>query len=263
MTIWAELHKTYEAYKALNLNKVLNYENSCMVSVVWHSTKIEGCSLTETDTKVLLEQDITAAGKPLRDHLMVKDHYAAFLFIQEQAKLKRKLSPAFIQEIAALVMKNTGGPTSTVMGTFDSSKGDLRLAQVYVDQKYFPDYSKVPNLLTQFCDVVNARIDDVSGIELLQLAADAHYNFINIHPFGDGNGRTGRLLLNYIQLYHQEPLVKIFTEDRAEYIDALNLTEQDENLDIFRTFIAKQTLKFLQAEIKKHQNLNKGFMLMF
>ncbi len=71
------------------------------------------------------------------------------------------------------------------------------------------------------------------------------------------------MLINYIQLHHNEPLVKIFTEDRAEYIDALNTAEEQENLEIFREFIGKQEFKFLKAEIDKHKKLNKGFALMF
>lgn len=261
--MWSELNKLNKEYKDLNLQDVIDYDKFCVISIVWHSTKIEGCSLTETDTKVLLENDITAAGKPLKDHLMIKDHFAAFQFIKEQAKLKRKLSIEFIQEIGGFVMKHTGSFTNTVLGNFDTSKGDLRLAQVYVDKKYFPDYQKVPDLLEQLCKSVNEKIDKVKDTEILKLAADLHYNFVNIHPFGDGNGRTSRLLMNYIQLYHNEPLIKIFTEDRAEYIDALNETEEKENLEIFREFIGKQETKFLKIEIDKHKNLNKGFMLMF
>jgi Fic family protein len=103
----------------------------------------------------------------------------------------------------------------------------------------------------------------VKDTEIIKLAADLHYNFVNIHPFGDGNGRTARLLMNYIQLYHNEPLIKIFTEDRTEYIDRLNETEEKENMEIFREFIGKQETKFLKAEIDKHKKLNKGFMLTF
>ena len=258
-----KLHDIQQAYQALNLQDVIDYEKFCMISIVWHSTKIEGCSLTETDTKVLIEHDITAAGKPLIDHLMVKDHYAAFLWMKEQALLKRKFSPAFIQEIGAEVMKQTGGIVHTALGSFDTSKGDLRLAQVYVDQKYFPDYKKVPKLLAELCQLVNDRIDTVKGEEIIQLAADVHYNFVNIHPFGDGNGRTARLLMNYIQMYHGEPLIKIFTEDRAPYIDALNETEAQSDLNIFRSFIIQQEIKFLSVEIEKHKKLDIGFNLLF
>ncbi len=261
--MWNELDDINREYKSLNLQDVIDYEKFCIISIVWHSTKIEGCSLTETDTKVLLDNDITAAGKPLTDHLMIKDHFAAFQFIKEQAKIKRKLSVEFIREIGGYVMKNTGSSTNTVLGSFDTSKGDLRLAQVYVDKKYFPDYKKVPDLLEQLCNSVNEKIDIVTGNEVLKLAADIHYNFVNIHPFADGNGRTARLLMNYIQLYHNEPLIKIFTEDRTEYIDALNETEERENLEVFREFVLKQELKFLKAEIDKYKKLNKGFMVMF
>ena len=260
--MWSELNRLFNEYKNLNLQNVVDYEKISVISIVWHSTKIEGCSLTETDTKVLLEKDITAAGKRLIDHLMIKDHFTAFQFIKEQAKQKRKLSLEFIQEIGGLVMKNTGGPINTISGNFDTSKGDLRLTQVYLDKKYFPDFKKVPNLLEQLCKSVNDKIDEVKDLEILKLSADLHYNFVNIHPFGDGNGRSARLLMNYIQLYHNEPLIKIFTEDRAEYIDALNETEEKENLDIFREFIGKQASKFLIIEIEKYNNLNKEFNLL-
>jgi len=261
--MYKELNKVTRDYIELDLRNVIDYEKFCMISIVWHSTKIEGCSLTETDTKILLENDITAAGKPLKDHLMITDHFAAFEFIKEQAKQKRKLSVEFIREIGAMVMKSTGSYTNTISGSFDTSKGDLRLAQVYVDKKYFPDFKKVQSLLEQMCVSINERIDKVKDENILKLAADIHYNFVNIHPFGDGNGRTARLLMNYIQLYHNTPLIKIFTEDRAAYIDALNETESNEDLEIFRTFIAKQEIKFLRTEIEKYKKLDTGFSLMF
>jgi Fic family protein len=71
--MWKELKQLKNEYLQPDLQNILDYEKFCMISIVWHSTKIEGCTLTETDTKVLLENDITAAGKPLKDHLMIKD----------------------------------------------------------------------------------------------------------------------------------------------------------------------------------------------
>ena len=241
----------------------IDYEKFCMISIVYNSSKIEGCSLSETETKVLIENNITAKGKPLTDHLMVKDHYNAFLMLKEAAKEKRKLSIDFIKEISSIVMKSTGSKVSTISGDFDTSKGDLRLAQVYVDVKYFPDFSKVPKLLQQLVDNVNNRIDHSLGDEIIKLSADVHYNFVNIHPFGDGNGRTARLLMNYIQLYYKEPLIKIFTEDRAAYIDALNETENQGNPDIFRDFICLQQIKFYESELEKFRQRKSGFSLLF
>ena len=252
-----------QQYLDLKLDQVINYEKFAMISIVYNSTKIEGCSLTENDTKVLLEKDITAKGKPLSDHLMVKDHYTAFQVIKEQALKKREISIQFFKEVAALVMKNTGSVVNSIAGSFDTAKGDIRLAQVYVDKKYFPDYKKVESLLKQLADNVNNRIRHVKGIDILKLSADIHYNLVNIHPFGDGNGRTARLMMNYVQLFHNEPLIKIFTEDRAEYIDALNLSEEDQDISIFQEFICKQQIKFYTNELEKFRNKDKGFSLLF
>jgi len=261
--MWKELEILRSKYLKLGLSKAIDYEKFSMISIVYNSTKIEGCSLSENDTKLLLENDITAKGKPLSDHLMVKDHYAAFLFLKEISARKEKLSIELIQEVASYVMKNTGGVINSMAGSFDTSKGELRKAQVYVDRKYFPDFSKVENLLSQLIENINSRLNTVSGNEIIKLSADLHYNFINIHPFGDGNGRTSRLIMNYIQMYHKEPLIKIFTEDRDEYIQALNETEEKEDISIFRNFICSQQIKYYTAEINKYNRKDKGFNLMF
>jgi len=261
--MWKELEIFKKEYLDLGLSEAVDYEKFSMISIVYNSTKIEGCSLTENDTRLLLENNITAKGKPLTDHMMVKDHYTAFIFLKDISKQKKKISIDLIKHVAELVMKNTGGLVNTISGTFDTSAGDLRKTQVYVDKKYFPDYSKVEGLLEKLVDNVNQRIDKVSGNEVLKLSADIHYNLINIHPFGDGNGRTARLMMNYIQMYHQEPLIKIFTEDRADYIDALNETEESEDISIFRDFICSQQIKFLKTEIDKFKKKDKGFNLMF
>lgn len=261
--MWDRLKILREDYLNQGIRDAVDYEKFCMISIVYNSSKIEGCSLNETDTKVLLENNITAKGKPLTDHLMVKDHYAAFLKVKQDSLAKRKLSMDFIKEVNALVMKSTGGLINTISGSFDTSKGDLRLTQVYVDKKFFPDFKKVPKLLEDFVRSVNEKIDDATGNEVIKLSADVHYNFVNIHPFADGNGRTSRLLMNYIQLYHNEPLIKIFTEDRAEYIDALNETEEKEDVNIFRNFICRQQIKFYEAELNKMNKGESGFTLRF
>lgn len=261
--MWNRINQLREEYIDQRIADSIDYEKFCMISIVYNSSKIEGCSLSETETKVLIEHNITAQGKPLTDHLMVKDHYNAFLRVKEEAKKRREISVDFFKEINELVMKSTGGIVRTVSGDFDTSAGDIRLAQVYVDSKYFPHFAKVPDLLHQLADQINSRIGNVDGHEILKLAADLHYNFVNIHPFGDGNGRTARLLMNYIQLYWNEPLIKIFTEDRAEYIDALIETENQANPDIFREFICRQQIKFYVAELEKIKKIKSGYSLLF
>jgi Fic family protein len=83
--MWDKLHILREQYISQGIMDSIDYEKFCMISIVYNSSKIEGCSLSETDTKVLLENNITAKGKPLTDHLMVKDHYNAFVRIKQDA----------------------------------------------------------------------------------------------------------------------------------------------------------------------------------
>lgn len=157
--MWDKLQALRAQYLDQGVSHAIDYEKFCMVSIVYNSAKIEGGSLTETDTKVLLENNITAKGKPLTDHLMVRDHYDAFLKIKKDALQKRKLSIEFNKEINRAVMKSTGGQVNTVSGNFSTADGDLRLAQIYIDEKYFPDFSEVPALLEKLVINVNERLN--------------------------------------------------------------------------------------------------------
>ncbi len=256
--MWQELNILANKYKQLGLSDAIDYEKFAMISMVYHSTKIEGCSLSEMDTRLLLENEITAKGKALADHLMVKDHYVAFMFLKKCAEQKQKISVDLIKNTAALVMKHTGGQVNAMAGSFDTSLGELRKAQVYVDKKYFPDFNKVESLLKNLVADTNSKIDKVSGNYILKLSADVHYKLVNIHPFGDGNGRTSRLIMNYVQMYHNEPFVKIFTEDRDEYINALNSAEQQNDITIFQDFVCQQQIKFYKEELKKFDIMMKS-----
>lgn len=253
--MWNQLTKARSEYKSLGLESSLDYEKFAMISIVYNSTKIEGCSLDEGDTKLLLTEDLTAKGKPLTDHMMVKDHFEAFLYINEQAARKRVLSIDYVKEVNALVKKRTGGIEKTILGDFDSSKGDLRTAPAYTDTRYFKNHEKIEPLLEQLCQKINDQLDSVSGNDCVALAADLHYNLINIHPFADGNGRTARLFMNYLQLYHNEPLIKIFTEDRRDYLKALQQTDNTKDINLFRTFICEQQIKFFKHEIAKFHDM--------
>src|SRR6056297_3218125 len=98
--IWKELEILKKEFLELGLSEAIDYEKFSMISIVYNSTKIEGCSLSENDTKLLLENDITAKGKPLTDHMMVKDHYSAFMYLKEISMHKQKLSIDLIKHVA-------------------------------------------------------------------------------------------------------------------------------------------------------------------
>ena len=112
-----------------------------------HSTAIEGSTLTFLETQTLIEKGLTAGGKPLEHHLMVIDHQQAQQLILELADRKEPLNRATIQQVAAAVMRQTGGPTNTLLGNFDSSQGDLRTVSVMAGNRMFMDARKVPAAL--------------------------------------------------------------------------------------------------------------------
>ena len=97
-----------------------------------------------------------------------------------------------------------------------------------------------------------------SVTEKLNICFDAHFDLVTIHPFYDGNGRTSRLLMNYLQLYFNLPLSIVFKEDKAAYFEALQETRKAEDISIFRTFMSAQYAKYLQQEIDKSEQAEKA-----
>ena len=239
-------------YNSLNIPQAIDWGIYNLYSIVHHSTSIEGSSLTEEETQLLLDENITAKGKPLEHHHMQKDHYNALLFVLDAAENKKKVSVDFLKEMAGLVMKNTGGIHHTVLGSFDSSKGDLRLLNVHAGNTRFVDFSKVPDLMDKFCKELNEKLASIKdSSDALITSFDAHFNLVSIHPFADGNGRVSRLIMNFVQHYHKLPLSNVFKEDKAEYYKALIDTRASENMDVFRTFMLTQYKKMLEMEIQR------------
>jgi Fic family protein len=248
-----ELDILTEQYKEL-IKTYLDLERLNLYLISHHSTAIEGSTLTILETEIFLEKGLTAKGKPLEHHLMVKDHYDALCYILQSAKEKQKIDTAFIQAINGHVMKNTGTVHHTALGDFDSSKGDFRLLNVRagVSGESYLNYDKVRSYLKNACTDLSEKINEAKTLEQVnELAFLAHYQLVTIHPFADGNGRTSRLLMNYIQAYHGQPMSIVYHEDRQEYIESLIATRKHENIQIFLSFMENQHLKFLKEEIKK------------
>jgi len=256
-------------YKSLGIDDVIDHEKFNLISIVHHSTKIEGSTLTEVEAQVLINEGLTPKGKPMHDSLMVTDHYAALLFILKVAGEKRDITVNFIKEINALVLKSTGKTYNTVFGTIDSASGAFRKGNVSAGATYFPNYDKVEKLTTELVNKVNDSLKQTKSMtEQLNLSFDAHFNLVSIHPFYDGNGRTSRLLMNYIQAYYHLPPAIVHSDAKAEYIQALMDTREKDDIQIFRNFMAAEYAALLENEIKKFEEMEKpkkgkGFNLMF
>lgn len=259
-----------EKFKSLQLSKNIDFDKFNQYAITHHSTTIEGSTLSEIETQLLLDEGITPKGKPLLHSLMVQDHYRALLFIIDRAKEKKHIKPEFIQQINAIVMKQTGNIYNTVFGDLDSAKGVFRKGNVSAGNSYFVGYDKVEALVKKLCDKISEKFNEASVTEQIDISFDAHFDLVTIHPFYDGNGRTSRLLMNYLQQHFQLPMCIVFKEDKTEYFESLMETRKQEDITIFRKFMYNQYVKYLSLEIEKFEmiknpdiNKGKGYSLIF
>ncbi|MDA0195873.1 MAG: Fic family protein [Bacteroidetes bacterium] len=254
----------YRKFIESGIQESINYDKFNRYLITHHSSSIEGSTLTVVETNLLLDEGITPKGKPLEHSLMVKDYYDALTFVLSKARNRKPITPKFIREIASCVNKNTGKVNNTALGHFDDSKGDYRLTSVTAGNEYFVAYDKVPGQVQEMCDSLNKHLPGKKTPErVYQLSFDAHYYLVTIHPFGDGNGRTSRLLMNYIQAYHKQPLGLVFSEDKADYIEALKATRSSGNLSSVRKFMMDQLTKYFKNEIAQFKKKDRGLSFSF
>jgi Fic family protein len=243
----------------LQVRSAINYELMNEVLISHHSTAIEGSSLTREEAQLLLTEGITAKGKPLADHNMVKDHQDTLEAVVAMAKAKEEITPRLVQKIAAMVMKTTGGLIHAAAGSFDSSKGEWRKLAVSVGTHYFTSYQKVEREVERLCAAAHAQNQlPAAPLERYKQAFDAHFTLVSIHPFADGNGRTSRLLMNYILAYHDLPLAILYKEDKLEYYAVLRANQEGYAVRYaeLHSFMFAQQVKFLKGEIEGYRKGN-------
>lgn len=245
-----KLENLITEYKRIMQGQV-DLEKLTYFAITYHSTAIEGSTLTEGQVYNLLDLDIPAKNKPFSEQQMVIDHQKALVFTLNKAKEKKQITETLIKEIGALVVKNTGAIYNTILGDFDSTKGDYRLLNVFAGSRRFPDTSKVPNLMKTLIKETNAKLETVKTFsEKCELAFELHYRFVSIHPFADGNGRTSRLLMNYILAMFDLPIFYVFKSSRIAYIQALERARETDNPAVFYNFMYRQYQRFIEKELK-------------
>ena len=221
-------------------------------AITYHSTAIEGSTLTRNEVIELLDIGKPAKNREFQHNLMVFDHHNALRYAVEAAKSKEKLTEQLIQNISAMVMKNTGIQYNTAVGAFDCSNGEYRLVGVHAGKRTFPDYRKVPALMKKLIEYIDNE-QGKQDVDVLQLAFELHFRFVSIHPFADGNGRVARLLMNYILAYYEMPMLVVSKSDRLKYIDALYRGQENGYMTPYYNFMLRQYIKFLRHEIKQYK----------
>lgn len=246
-----DLNDVYKKYKELTKNDI-DLEKFNNYSIIHHSNSIEGSTLTLDETILLLEDGLTPKNKPLQHSLMAVDHLEALKYTIDLADKKELLTVEKLQTISGKLQKNTGQVLDNVLGKVDSTKGDFRNVNVRAGTSTFKAKG-IKEKTTQLIEEVNNNIKKVNSFEEVnKLAFNSHFILVSIHPFLDGNGRSSRLLMNYIQRYHKKPLTIINQSDKSDYFKALVETRENKNPEIFQKFMFDQTKKMMLREIENH-----------
>lgn len=239
-----KLQEKIQAHRPLDAYEVKQLKEYYRIGLTWSSNALEGNSLTESETKVVLEDGITIGGKPLKDHFEAVGHSEAFDLLYKLA-CSQEITEEDILGLHRLFYYRIHA----------ESAGKYRDRNVIITGTDFtpPPPTEIPRAMQEF---VNS-IPSLSRMHPVEYAAMLHLNLVTIHPFIDGNGRTARLLMNLALLQAGYPITIIPPIIRGDYISALRDSNKGDNQP-FVNFISccvwesqKEYLRLLESLDRK------------
>ena len=225
------LKNKLDAQRPLSPSIVKNLQEDLILRWTYHSNAIEGNTLTLLETKVVLE-GITVGGKALREHFEAINHRNAIYYVEDIIKKEEPFSEWQIRNIHQLILKNID----------DENAGRYRQQNVLISgaTNTPPDYTLLNDKMAQFIDWYNTEADLIHPIAR---AAKVHADFVGIHPFIDGNGRTSRLLMNLELMKAGYPPCVITVENRLAYYEALDQWMASGQTEFFNQLVADALLE--------------------
>ena len=202
---------------------------------IYHTIALEGNTLSLEEIKHIIDHHTALAGKSIFEHNEVIGMAEALNYMNNTLLMK-------IGNITVTDIKNIH---KRVLGYVDPiNAGEFRTNQVYVGKHIPPHPSEMKFYMEQFEEWLNSA--EALSLHPVEYAAIAHYKLVYIHPFVDGNGRTSRLLMNFILMKNGFPPVSIEVDDRWEYYECL-IAANDGDLRPFIRFIADCTYNTLEV----------------
>ena len=201
------LAKIKEDYKKLSRKTFENRYEAFLAQFTYDTNAIEGNTLSLKETSFILFEKRTPEGKSLREINEVLNHKEAFDFI---LNYKGDITKNFICEIQRIVVKNT------LRKDLENQIGKYRDLQVFIRGANFVPL-KAEDAKKEMSNLLRWYNRNKEKLHPLILSAYFHAAFENIHPFVDGNGRTGRLLINFILHKNNFPMVNIPNKNKLEY----------------------------------------------
>jgi Fic family protein len=218
LTQISQLKAWLDSFRPLSAAILAELKQRYDVRFTYSSNAIEGNTLTQSETELVLSQGITIGGKTLAEHLEVIGHKEAIDYIETLAQTETPPSEWDIRQIHNLVLRRI---SPTEAGRYRQL--DVKAAG---SDHHYPPHYLLTGLMSDFVEWL-AQAD--CALHPIEYASEAHYRFVSIHPFADGNGRTGRLLMNLLLLRAGFPIVSISKQNREAYINALYTAQQSQD----------------------------------
>lgn len=223
----------------------------------YHSSHIEGNTLTYGETKALILFGQTARAKPLKDHLEMSGHDEAIKYLEEIVKQERPITENFIRELHTMILKEPY-EVDAITPDGKQTKKKIKIGQYKTTSNhiktptgeifYFASPEETPAKMTDLMTWYNKNINRPDS-HLILFATEYHYRFVRIHPFDDGNGRVARLLMNFILMQKGYPPAIIKTEEKDQYFRALQQADAGQ-IEYFFNYVCEQVIHSLEMMIK-------------
>jgi Fic family protein len=247
LQLWRQKNITTDADLAEALN-------SHSIAFAFHSGKLENEHITYHDTREIFEHDgITSYTGDLRTLYEIRNAKDAYELFLQAFQERRPLDEEFLKELQRQLTH----------GTYDTRRWQLgERPGEYKRHDFVTGKEEVGASPEDVEDEISELLDELQDVppeKALTAAAYFHAKFENIHAFADGNGRTGRLAMNYFLVLHDHPPIIIHEEDRKEYYDALELWDRQQALEPLCGFLRSQTEKSWARQIKRAESSGKGY----
>lgn len=231
-----------------NANSLASVLSSYSVNFAYNSGKIENDEITYHDTREVFDKDgVTSYTGSTKTLFEIQNSKAAYERMLSAFDNKQIVNEEFLKEIQ-MILTN---------GTYDERRYQIgERPGEYKHHDYVTGKNEVgasvEDVQEEVCELLD-ELTDIDDKNALVAAAYFHAKFENIHPFSDGNGRVGRLLMNYILLINNHPPITIYEEDRKDYYDALEKFDEELELNRLIDFLKSQLVKTWEKQLNKEK----------
>ena len=236
-----KLKEKWSELKPLNFNQLSKLNGYFRVKYTYESNRIEGNTLTYQETHLVINEGLTIGGKSMNDHLEAINHNEAVHWLAELVSGDEDMNKRNVLDLHRLILKSIDSSNAgiyrkipvRISGSQHEPPEPYLLEKLMED--YFSHYSKQRRILHPVI-----------------LAAEAHERLVSIHPFTDGNGRTSRLVMNFVLLRNGFTLANLKGDDksRLEYYKALEDVQVNNKPEPFYHLIADKVIESLEEHLK-------------